>query len=253
MRISGKGLINREKLVNFKFDGSDYKGFEGDTVASALLASGKKLFGRSFKYHRPRGVLTAGSEEPNAILTVGQGAFQDPNIRATTQEIFEGLITKSQNNWPNLHYDILSANDLFSDFLGAGFYYKTFMWPKSFWEKVYEPFIRRAAGLGAFSGLHNSDTYEKAYTFCDLLIIGGGPSGLMAAKIAAEAGLDVIIVEQEPIFGGRLISETEEVDGMPGSVWAAKTVKNLEELNNVRLFSRTTVTGAYDKGTFAEV
>ena len=253
MRISGKGLINREKLVNFKFDGSDYKGFEGDTVASALLASGKNLFGRSFKYHRPRGVLTAGSEEPNALLTVGQGAFQDPNIRATTQEIFEGLITKSQNNWPNLHYDILSANDLFSDFLGAGFYYKTFMWPKSFWEKVYEPFIRRAAGLGALSGLHNSDTYEKAYTFCDLLIIGGGPSGLMAAKIAAEAGLDVIIVEQEPIFGGRLISETEEVDGMPGSVWAAKTVKNLEELNNVRLFSRTTVTGAYDQGTFAAV
>ena len=253
MRISGKGLINREKLVNFKFDGSDYKGFEGDTVASALLASGKKLFGRSFKYHRPRGVLTAGSEEPNALLTVGQGAFQDPNIRATTQEIFEGLITKSQNNWPNLHYDILSANDLFSDFLGAGFYYKTFMWPKSFWEKVYEPFIRRAAGLGALSGLHNSDTYEKAYTFCDLLIIGGGPSGLMAAKIAAEAGLDVIIVEQEPIFGGRLISETEEVDGVLGSVWAAKTVKNLEELNNVRLFSRTTVTGAYDQGTFAAV
>ena len=253
MRVSGKGLINREKLVNFKFDGSDYKGFEGDTVASALLASGKKLFGRSFKYHRPRGVLTAGSEEPNALITVGQGAFQDPNIRATTQEIFEGLITKSQNNWPNLHYDILSANDLFSDFLGVGFYYKTFMWPKSFWEKVYEPIIRRAAGLGALSGLHNSDTYEKAYTFCDLLIIGGGPSGLIAAKIAAEAGLDVIITEQEPIFGGRLISENEEVDGMPGSVWAAKTVKNLEELNNVRLFSRTTVTGAYDQGTFAAV
>ena len=253
MRVSGKGLINREKLVNFKFDGSDYKGFEGDTVASALLASGKKLFGRSFKYHRPRGVLTAGSEEPNALITVGQGAFQDPNIRATTQEIFEGLITKSQNNWPNLHYDILSANDLFSDFLGVGFYYKTFMWPKSFWEKVYEPIIRRAAGLGALSGLHNSDTYEKAYTFCDLLIIGGGPSGLIAAKIAAEAGLDVIIAEQEPIFGGRLISENEEVDGMPGSVWAAKTVKNLEELNNVRLFSRTTVTGAYDQGTFAAV
>jgi len=253
VRVSGKGLINREKHVNFKFDGNDYKGFEGDTVASALLASGKKLFGRSFKYHRPRGVLTAGSEEPSALLTVGQGAFQDPNIRATTQEIFEGLITKSQNNWPNLHYDILSANDLFSNFLGAGFYYKTFMWPKSFWEKLYEPFIRRAAGLGALSGLHNSDTYEKAYAFCDLLVIGGGPSGLMAAKIAAEAGLDVIIAEQEPIFGGRLISETEEVDGMPGGVWAAETIKNLTELNNVRLLSRTTVTGVYDQGTFGAV
>ena len=253
MRVSGKGLINREKIVNFKFDGQNFEGFEGDTVASALLASGKKLFGRSFKYHRPRGVLTASSEEPNALVTVGQGAFQDPNVRATTQEIFEGLITKSQNNWPNLHFDILSVNDLFSQFLGAGFYYKTFMWPKIFWEKVYEPFIRRAAGLGALSGLHNSDTYEKAYAFCDLLVIGGGPSGLMAAKIAAEAGLEVILAEQEPIFGGRLNSETEEVDGMPGSTWAAETIKNLSKLDNVRLFSRTTVTGVYDQGTFAAV
>jgi len=253
VRIAGKGLINREKTLNFKFDGRSYKGFEGDTVASALLASGKKIFGRSFKYHRPRGVLTAGSEEPNALITVGQGAFQDPNIRATTQEIFEGLITKSQNNWPNLQYDILSVNDLFSNFLGAGFYYKTFMWPKSFWEKIYEPFIRRAAGLGALSGLHNSDTYEKAYAFCDLLIIGGGPSGLMAAKIAAEAGLDVILAEQEPIFGGRLNSETEKVDGIPGSDWAAKIIEELKALDNVRLYLRTTVTGVYDQGTFAAV
>ena len=253
MRVSGKGLINREKTLNFKFDGRNYKGFEGDTVASALLASGKKVFGRSFKYHRPRGVLTAGSEEPNALITVGQGAFQDPNIRATTQEIFEGLVTKSQNNWPNLQYDILSINDLFSNFLGAGFYYKTFMWPKSFWEKIYEPFIRRAAGLGALSGLHNSDTYEKAYAFCDLLIIGGGPSGLIAAKIAAEAGLDVILAEQEPIFGGRLNSETEKVDGISGSDWALKIIGELKELDNVRLFLRTTVTGVYDQGTFAAV
>ena len=253
MRIAGKGLINREKTLNFKFDGRSYKGFEGDTVASALLASGKKIFGRSFKYHRPRGVLTAGSEEPNALITVGQGAFQDPNVRATTQEVFEGLITKSQNNWPNLQYDILSINDLFSNFLGAGFYYKTFMWPKSFWEKIYEPFIRRAAGLGALSGLHNSDTYEKAYAFCDLLIIGGGPSGLMAAKIAAEAGLDVILAEQEPIFGGRLNSETEKVDGIPGSDWAAKIIEELKALDNVRLYLRTTVTGVYDQGTFAAV
>ena len=253
MRVSGKGLINREKTLNFKFDGRNYKGFEGDTVASALLASGKKVFGRSFKYHRPRGILTAGSEEPNALITVGQGAFQDPNIRATTQEIFEGLVTKSQNNWPNLQYDILSINDLFSNFLGAGFYYKTFMWPKSFWEKIYEPFIRRAAGLGALSGLHNSDTYEKAYAFCDLLIIGGGPSGLIAAKIAAEAGLDVILAEQEPIFGGRLNSETEKVDGIPGSDWVTKIIEELKELDNVRLFLRTTVTGVYDQGTFAAV
>ena len=253
MRVSGKGLINRQNTVNFKFDGVNYTGYEGDSVASALLASGKKLFGRSFKYHRPRGVLTAGSEEPNALITVGEGSFQDPNVRATTQEIFEGLVTRSQNNWPNLSYDVLSINDLFSHFLGAGFYYKTFMWPKSFWEKIYEPFIRRAAGLGSLSGLHNSDTYEKAYAFCDLLVIGGGPSGLLAAKLAAEAGLDVIIAEQEPIFGGRLNSETEQVDGMPGSTWAAKTTESLKLMDNVRLFSRTTVTGVYDQGTFAAV
>ena len=242
MRVSGKGLINRQNTVNFKFDGVNYTGYEGDSVASALLASGKKLFGRSFKYHRPRGVLTAGSEEPNALITVGEGSFQDPNVRATTQEIFEGLVTKSQNNWPNLNYDILSINDLFSHFLGAGFYYKTFMWPKSFWEKIYEPFIRRAAGLGSLSGLHNSDTYEKAYAFCDLLVIGGGPSGLLAAKLAAEAGLDVIIAEQEPIFGGRLNSETEQVDGMPGSTWAAKTIESLKLMDNVRLFSPVSYT-----------
>ena len=135
MRVSGKGLINRQNTVNFKFDGVNYTGYEGDSVASAILASGKKLFGRSFKYHRPRGVLTAGSEEPNALITVGEGSFQDPNVRATNQEIFEGLVTKSQNNWPNLNYDILSINDLFSHFLGAGFITKPLCAPKAFGKK----------------------------------------------------------------------------------------------------------------------
>ena len=148
MRIRGKGLVDRSDTVTFRFDGRSYDGFAGDTVASALLANGVRLMGRSFKYHRPRGVLTAGSEEPNALVTVGIGAAAEPNVRATTQEIFEGLEVRSQNAWPSLDLDLLAVNNLFAPWLGAGFYYKTFMWPKAFWERVYEPVIRRAAGLG---------------------------------------------------------------------------------------------------------
>ena len=251
-RLNG-GLVERKTPLNFTFDNQSFQGYKGDTLASALLASGVRLVGRSFKYHRPRGIFTAGSEEPNALVELRRYARQEPNTRATVAELFDGLEAKSQNRWPSLKFDFLAINDKLSNFLGAGFYYKTFMWPKSFWMKIYEPFIRRAAGLGALSGLHNSDTYEKAYAFCDLLIIGGGPSGLMAAKIAAEAGLDVILAEQEPIFGGRLNSETEKVDGIPGSDWAAKIIEELKELDNVRLFLRTTVTGVYDQGTFAAV
>ena len=172
MRISGKGRIDRSRPVSFRFDGNRYEGFEGDTVASALLASGVRLMGRSFKYHRPRGVLTAGSEEPNALITTGRGAGRTPNVRATVQEAFTGLEARSQNAWPSLDFDVLAVNDLASPFLGAGFYYKTFMWPRRFWEAVYEPAIRRAAGLGALSGAHNPDRYERAFAFCDLLVIG---------------------------------------------------------------------------------
>ncbi|MGJ8590554.1 MAG: 2Fe-2S iron-sulfur cluster-binding protein, partial [Yoonia sp.] len=184
MRIAGRGLIDRSNTVTFSFDGRSYDGFAGDTVASALLANDVTLMGRSFKYHRPRGVLTAGSEEPNALVTVGRGAATEPNVRATMQEVYDGLQVRSQNAWPSLDFDVMAVNNLVSPFLGAGFYYKTFMWPRKFWERVYEPVIRRAAGLGGLSGAHNADSYERAFAFCDVLVIGAGPAGLMAALTA---------------------------------------------------------------------
>ena len=250
MRIAGKGIIDRGRTVGFRFDGREYTGFEGDTLASALLAGGVRLFGRSFKYHRPRGVVTAGSEEPSALITIGQGARQVPNVRATVQEIFPGLEAKSQNRWPSLSFDVMEVNDLFAPFFGAGFYYKTFMWPRSFWERLYEPAIRRAAGLGVLSGKHNDEAYERAWAFCDLLVIGSGPAGLMAALAAARAGAEVILAEEDALMGGRLNAECEEVGGKPGHLWAQEVVAELAGLPNVRLMTRTTVTGAYDGGTF---
>ncbi|MDJ0821412.1 MAG: sarcosine oxidase subunit alpha family protein [Paracoccaceae bacterium] len=250
MRIEGKGRIDRGTRLSFRFDGTTHKGFAGDTLASALMGGGVRMVARSFKYHRPRGVLTAGSEEPNALVTIGTGAQSDPNIRATTQELFDGLQARSQNNWPSLDFDLLSVNDLAAPFLGAGFYYKTFMWPKAFWERVYEPFIRRAAGLGALSGESNTDTYEKAFAFCDVLIIGGGPAGLMAALAAAQAGADVILCDEDTALGGRLLSEEEEIDGRPAAEWAAEMAAKATAMDNVRVMTRTTVTGAYDQGTY---
>ena len=250
MRVAGKGLLDRSRSVPFTFDGVRHAGLEGDTLASALLANDVRLVGRSFKYHRPRGILTAGSEEPNALVSVGSGAGQDPNVRATVQELYEGLAATSQNRWPSLGFDVLSVNDLAAPFLGAGFYYKTFMWPKAFWERVYEPMIRRAAGLGALSGEDNADLYERAYAFCDLLVIGAGPAGLMAALSAARAGADVILADEDSRMGGRLLAEDLEIDGRPGHVWADAVLDELRGMENVRLMSRTSVMGAYDQGTY---
>ena len=250
MRIGGKGLIDRSQPVRFTFDGKPVEGFKGDTVASALLANDIRLVGRSFKYHRPRGVVTAGSDEPNGLITVGQGAEQSPNTRATVQEIFDGLQVRSQNAWPSLRYDAMAVNDLLSPFLAAGFYYKTFMWPRSFWEKLYEPIIRRAAGLGALSGLPDPDRSEKAFSHCDVLVIGAGPAGLMAALTAAKAGADVILATEDSRPGGRLLAETEEIDAMPGAEWADRMRAELTAFPNLRLMERTTVTGAYDQGTY---
>jgi sarcosine oxidase subunit alpha len=250
MRVTSKGLVDRKHPVSFTFDGHTVQGFAGDTVASALLANDIKLVARSFKYHRPRGVMGAGSEEANALVTVGRGAHQEPNVRATVQEIYDGLEVRSQNRWPSLDVDLLAINDLAAPFLGAGFYYKTFMWPKAFWERVYEPIIRRSAGLGALSGEHNEDLYEKAFAFCDVLVIGAGPAGLMAALTAARAGADVLLADEDSVLGGRLNGESEEIDGIPASEWAADVVDELAAMPNVRLMPRTTVTGAYDQGTY---
>ena len=251
MRIDGKGLIDRNTPLGFRFDGREYIGLQGDTLSSALMANGVKLIGRSFKYHRPRGVLTAGSEEPNALVEMHEVGQQTPNVRATMQELFAGLDARSQNRFPSLKYDLLSVNDLAAPFLSAGFYYKTFMWPRAFWEKLYEPMIRRAAGLGKLSGKHDMGIYEQAFAFCDLLVIGAGPTGLMAALTAARAGADVILADEDMRMGGRLLSESLEIDGMPASQWVDQTLAELHAMPNVRMMTRTTVTGAYDHGTYA--
>ncbi|MCA8868363.1 MAG: sarcosine oxidase subunit alpha family protein [Rhodobacteraceae bacterium] len=249
-RFADGGLIERSQQIPFNFDGRSYLGFSGDTLASALLANDVRLIGRSFKYHRPRGILTAGSEEPNALMTIGRGSQSDPNVRATMQELYRGLTSASQNRFPSLSFDLLAINDLMAPFFGAGFYYKTFMWPKLFWERVYEPLIRRAAGLGALSGAADEASYDKAYAHCDLLVIGAGPAGLMAATLAAKGGLDVILADEDFILGGRLNSERVEVDGKPAAEWAVDAVKALAAMPNVRLMPRTTITGAYDGGTY---
>ena len=248
-RLKG-GQIDRSQILNFNFDGKSYQGHTGDTLASALLANNVRLMGRSFKYHRPRGVLTAGSEEPNAIMELRDGARQEPNTRATTAELFDGLTAKSQNKIGSLRFDLMAINDRFSNFLTAGFYYKTFMWPAAFWEKVYEPIIRKAAGLGSISFQDDPDDYDRGFLHCDLLIIGAGPSGLAAALTAGRAGAQVILADEDYTMGGRLNSERFSLTDQSGAEWAAKTVKELAELPNVRVMARTTILGAFDHGIY---
>ena len=250
MRVPGKGLIDRDTQVSFRFNGSAYMGHRGDTLASALLANDVRLVGRSFKYHRPRGILTAGSEEPNALVEVLEAQQRTPNTRATVQEIFDGLEARSQNHLGPLALDLLAVNDLAAPFLSAGFYYKTFMWPRAFWERLYEPLIRRAAGLGRLSPHADTAPYEKAWAACDLLVIGAGPTGLMAALTAARAGADVILADEDFRMGGRLLSSEEAIAGAPALGWVESTLAELSSLPNVRLMPRTTVTGAYDGGVF---
>ncbi|NOX40928.1 MAG: sarcosine oxidase subunit alpha family protein [Alphaproteobacteria bacterium] len=248
-RIKG-GLIDRSQKLEFRFNGRVFHGHQGDTLASALLANGQRLVGRSFKYHRPRGIFTAGSEEPNALVQLRSGAFQEPNTRATVAQLFDGLEATSQNHIGSLDFDLMAAVDLMSPFLSAGFYYKTFMWPKAFWEKLYEPIIRKSAGLGSLSMREDPDVYDKGFLHCDILIIGAGPAGLSAALSAGRAGVRVILADEDFVLGGRLNSETFVVDGQPGGDWAARALAELASLPNVRIMARTTIWGAYDHGVF---
>lgn len=252
-RLATGGLIDRTVPLNFTFDGRAMSGFAGDTLASALLANGRQLVGRSFKYHRPRGILTAGSAEPNALMTIGSGGRTEPNSRATMQELYEGLEARSQNRWPSLDYDIGAVNGLLSPFLSAGFYYKTFMWPAKFWEKLYEPVIRKAAGLGRATYEVDPDSYEKSWAHCDLLIVGGGASGLMAALTAGRAGARVILIDENAAIGGFLLSETAIIDGETAATFVLGVLNELATLDNVTLMPRTTVFGWYDGQVFGAV
>lgn len=248
-RVDG-GLIDRNVPLDFTFNGTSYQGYQGDTLASALLANGQRLMGRSFKYHRPRGPLSAGSEEPNALVELREGAHTEPNTRATVAELYQGLSARSQNHRGSLTFDLMAINDRISPFLAAGFYYKTFMWPKAFWEKLYEPIIRHAAGLGSLSKLPDPDHYDKGFLHCDVLVVGAGPTGLAAALSAGRAGLQVLLADEDFQPGGRLLAETYSVAGTSGSEWTAAAMAELAAMDNVRIMPRTTVYGSYDHGIY---
>jgi heterotetrameric sarcosine oxidase alpha subunit len=252
-RLDRGGLIDRTAPLDFTFDGRAFTGFAGDTLASALIANDVHLMGRSFKYHRPRGVISAGSSEPNALVELREGPRKEANTRATMIELYDGLVARSQNRWPSLEFDIGALNSLASAMFVAGFYYKTFMWPKRFWEKIYEPIIRRAAGLGHASKEADPDKYEKAYAHCDLLVVGSGPAGLMAALTAARSGVRVILADESSGLGGSLLNENEEIGGMPGHAWAMATIAELSAMANVTLMPRTTIFGWYDDNIFGAV
>jgi sarcosine oxidase, subunit alpha len=228
-RIEHAGRVDRSRAIRFTFDGKGYSGFAGDTLASALLANGVRVFGRSFKYHRPRGVIAAGSEEPNALVTViRDDARYTPNLRATQVELYDGLVARSQNRWPSLDFDVQAVNDLLSPLLPAAFYYKTFMWPRAAWHKLYEPFIRRAAGLGESPTLPDPDRYSQRFAHCDVLVVGAGPAGIAAALTASASGARVMLCDEQPEFGGSLLDEpTASVDGATAADWIRDSIATL--------------------------
>ncbi|WP_150524493.1 sarcosine oxidase subunit alpha family protein [Roseibium sediminis] len=245
-RTHSGGRIDRNKQLTFQFDGEELTGVEGDTLASALLANGRHLVGRSFKYHRPRGILTAGSEEPNALVGIYRKGDQTPNLRATQVELYDGLKAISQNRFPSLDFDVGAVNDLLSPLFPAGFYYKTFMWPRAFWDRVYEPIIRAAAGLGKPPINPDHDTYGNLYAHCDVLVIGSGPAGLAAALAAAETGARVILCDEQSEFGGSLLSESDAtIDGKSATEWVEDSIRSLSAKDNVTLLPRTTAFGYF--------
>jgi sarcosine oxidase subunit alpha len=255
------GRVDRTRTIRFTFDGRELTGFAGDTLASALLRNGIHLVGRSFKYHRPRGILAAGSEEPNALVAVRRDdARYTPNLRATQVELYDGLETHSQNRWPSLSLDVGGLNNLLSPFIPAGFYYKTFMWPRSAWKSLYEPRIRAAAGLGRSSTLADPDRYTNRFAHCDVLVVGAGPAGLSAALAAAASGAKVIMCDEQPEFGGTLLSEpadshafgshasdahAADIDGIPASAWLTRTIESLKRNPHVTVLTRTTAFGYF--------
>jgi sarcosine oxidase subunit alpha len=246
-RVDGRGRVDRARTIAFVFDGVRRLGYAGDTLASALLADGVSLVGRSFKLHRPRGIVTAGPEEPCALVELGEGGRREPNTPATTVELHEGLVAASQNRWPSLRFDLLALNGVLAPLLPAGFYYKTFMWPGPFWERLYEPAIRRAAGLGRVAAERDPDAYEIVHDHCDVLVVGSGAAGLAAARLAGEAGARVILAEQDfELGGGALLEPAAEP-------WREAMIAALAKPPDLRILTRTAVVGAYGSGVFAAV
>jgi sarcosine oxidase subunit alpha len=250
LRTAHGGRIDRTRALAFTFDGARYGGFAGDTLASALLANGVHLMGRSFKYHRPRGVLAAGAEEPNALVGVRRDAARyTPNVRATQLELYEGLEAESQNRWPSLTFDLGAINDLIAPFIPAGFYYKTFMWPRAAWKSLYEPRIRAAAGLGTAPQEADPDRYAARYAHCDVLVVGAGPAGVATASAAAAAGARVMLCDEQSEFGGSLLSQNPasaaRIDGGPALEWLARNLAVLAANPRVTLLPRTTAFGYF--------
>ena len=239
------GRIDRARPMSFSFDGRQFIGCAGDTLASALLANGVHLVGRSFKYHRPRGILSAGSEEPNALMTIDRGPGRvTPNQRATQQELYEGLRSRGQNSFPSLAFDFGAVNDTLASLFPAGFYYKTFMWPRIFWRHLYEPAIRAVSGLGRAPTAPDPDRYAQRFAHCDVLVIGAGPAGLAAALAASAGGARVLVCDEQAELGGSLLAETEaSIDGKLAAVWLSETIAELARHPEVTLFPRTTAFG----------
>jgi len=244
----GGRLVDTSKQITFQFNHKYLKGFEGDTLASALLANDQMLMGRSFKYHRPRSVVASGAEEPNALVNLGKGAAFEPNQRATTQELFDGLFATSQNHWPSLEFDVGAINTHLSRFLPAGFYYKMFIHPRPLWKHVYEPFIRHSAGLGKAPKERDEDTYEHFHATVDVMVVGGGIAGLSSALAAGRAGARVLLVEQTPHWGGRAVVDGPTIDGQSAEDWVNGAVTTLQAMENVTIRTRCMGAGVYDHG-----
>ncbi len=247
---SGGRLTNRSKQISFRFNGKQMTGYEGDTLASALLANDQMMMGRSFKYHRPRGAVASGAEEPNALVNLGEGNTLEPNQRATTTELFDGLNATSQNHWPSLEFDVGEINNHLSRFLPAGFYYKMFIHPRPLWKHVYEPFIRHSAGLGKApdAEARDPDRYEHFYAFYDVVVVGGGVAGIQAALTAGKSGAKVLLIEQTAHWGGRAVVDGGKIEGQSIQEWVDGSIATLEAMDNVTVRSRVMGAGVYDHG-----